>query len=207
MFKMGGWRPGAGRKPKLSANIRFGIASEVCAEIDVMRRTERARQYADDPSRTLIADQRRRIQHHADRHYDRRAALHYIEANSRAIDQLGRLWSAAHRSYKADAIKAVAARHNLPARVVRDCYRELGRHVPEPEPTYTFFDLWPRPVVTKLVESLYRISLFRWMLRDTDDEILAAHGASDPDFANKATRDEFANRSVKRAEGLKPPSK
>jgi hypothetical protein len=204
MFKMGGWRSGAGRKPKLNANQRIGVAAEVTQTIEDLRQAERRRQRGADPSRAVIAEERRRIEHHADRHYDRRAALPYIEANSRKIDQLGRLWGAVHTSsYRAEAIKIVAARHNLPPRVVRDCYREFRRHVPEPEPISTVFDTLPRPepsLVRRLAEQAYRRSFLNWIWRDSADD---SSGTRDPDFANQTMRDEFANCSAKRPVGRK----
>jgi len=170
----GGWRPGAGRKPKynLNANIRIGIASEVCAVGAAMRKADRQRQYADDPSRILIRQERERIRHHVDRHADPLQAQRYFAPHSKTIDALGRLRTWVTPSYRAEAIQDVAARHNLPVRVVRDCYREFRRHVPEPEPAYTLFDTLPRPFangVRELVDTLYRKRFWRSAYIDPGD--------------------------------------
>jgi hypothetical protein len=209
----GGWRPGAGRKPKydLSANIRFGIASEVSATIAAMRKAERIRQYNEDPSRALIERERARIRHHIDRHADPLQARRYFSPHTKAIDRLGRLWGAILPSFQAEAIQQVAERHNLPVRVVRDCYHELRKHMPEPEPAYTFFDMVPRLVargVQRAVDFMYRKTLWRFIYIDPDDgelpprrreprdalerEIVQQENA---DAARKVVRHEFDERN------------
>lgn len=214
----GGWRPGAGRKPKynLSANIRFGIASEVCAAMDAMQKAERLRQYNEDASRALIRDERRRIQDHIDRHLDPRQAVRYFAPHTKRIDALGRLRTWTTPTYRAEAIQQVAERHNLPVRVVRDCYRELRKHLPEPEPSYTLFDTLPRPIangVRRLVEAMYRKKLWRSVYIDPDDGGLPPRRAepTDPrereiqqsenaEAATKVARHEFAERNRRKPE-------
>jgi hypothetical protein len=171
----GGWRPRAGRKPKyyLDAHRRLGIAIEVTEAMRTRQEAERHRQYEGDPRTTLIRDQQRRIEHHASRHVERVQAMRYFAPHSKAIDALGRFWGCTVGSYKAEAIREVAERHNLPVRVVRDCYREFRKHVPEPERLYTVFDewWWQRPVakLRQAVDEFYRQKLYRFMVRDHED--------------------------------------
>jgi hypothetical protein len=220
----GGWRPGAGRKAKynLNANIRIGIVSEICAVRAAMRKADRLRQYNDDPSRNLIGQERGRIQHHIDRHADPLQARRYFAPHSKAIDALGRLRTWVTPSYTAEAIAEVAARHNLPVRVVRDCYREFRKDVPEPEQPYTVFDTLPRPLandVRKLVETLYRKRFWRLAYIDPDGELpLPRQELTAPrereiqqhenaEAASKVARHEYAERNRRKPEYARAPRK
>jgi hypothetical protein len=202
MFKnWGGSRPGSGRPSKygLDANRSIGLAIEVTEAMRARQEAERDFKYENDPRTSLIRDQRRRIEHHASRHVERRMALPYLAPHSKAIDSLGRLWGCTVGSYKAEAIREVGERHNLPVRVVRDCYCEFRKRIPEPERAYTVFDVWwwQRPVakLREVAERLYREKLLRWMLRDHDD---LPSEPPNPDLARSIAKDEIANRHRKR---------
>jgi hypothetical protein len=195
----GGPRPGSGRPSKygLDANRGLGIAIEVSEVMRSMQKADRERQYESDPKTTLIRDQQRRIAHHTARHVERSKARPYFAPHSKAIDALGRLSGYTVPSYKAEAIRMVARRHNLPVRVVRDCYREFRRDFPAPERPYTFFDTWPRPLasIRQAMEEMCRGKFIRWMLRDPDDLVVETR---DPDFPRSMTLDDFANRNKRK---------